>query len=379
MPKWTYESIVNSMNCPNCQKENDTNALFCSQCGYYFLASKPATPTDPTNLGNTPLTMPRRLGIRYLLTQELGSGGMGKVFLASDLVLTRNVAIKVLPELLTSNESYKQRFLRETRSVARLSHPNIIQVYDFGQEGNELYYVMEYLDGGSLLSVIEERQKFSVGEVSTLLRHMSSALDYSHSQGIIHRDLKPANIMYDKSYHPKIVDFGIAFTTDEARLTGSGNWLGTPGYMAPEQYSSINDPRSDQYSLGIILYQMLEGVPPFIGKTPAELIKKHLYDPPDPPKSMPSALIPVIMRALSKSVEERYTSCTTFADAFDAVIKMGESRIKEPSSKPRINVINVPTKAGTDSHVIAPKTKQGIPSPPTPSFKPPIKEELKKR
>ncbi|MBN1233012.1 MAG: protein kinase [Candidatus Coatesbacteria bacterium] len=350
--------------CPECGfEDNDENPKFCSKCGYSFNGK--ISVTVPPHKKQKDATFPRKLGSKYILKRELGAGGMGKVFLGEDMVLTRDVAIKILPDILTNNENYKQRFLRETRSVARLSHPNIIQVYDFGQEENQLFYVMEYLVGGSLYQKIEEKAKFTFEEVSSLLMQLSDALDYSHGQGIIHRDLKPANIMFDKTGHPKIVDFGIAFTQDDIRLTGSGTWLGTPGYMAPEQYESITDPRSDQYSLGVILYQILEGIPPFTGKTPAELIKQHLYDPPPPPKNIPPNLVPIVMKTLEKDPEKRFTSCKALYESFYMTIPFIGSNVgtvteenkpyfvqnfKTPSKS---NIVNIPT----------PSTPREIPTP----------------
>ncbi|MEB2288337.1 MAG: serine/threonine-protein kinase, partial [Anaerolineae bacterium] len=270
---------------------------------------------------------------QYELRELLGVGGMGAVYRAYQHSLQRTVAVKVLRPELTSDPGYIERFTREARTSAALEHPNIIPVFDYGMQQDISYLVMRLLTGGSLSERLAarastERPLPSLGEIADLLRQMSSALDYAHSQGVIHRDIKPSNVMFDNHGNAYLVDFGIAKLLEATAtgLTGAGAVVGTFGYMAPEQWRNAPlTPATDQYALGVLAYSLVTGRMPFEAPTPAGVMHKHLSEQPTPPRvhrdDAPDALTPVIERALAKDGADRFPACTAFAQAFDGAIR----------------------------------------------------------
>ncbi len=257
---------------------------------------------------------------RYEATGILGEGAMGTVYLAFDPRLKREVAIKtVKPEILRQDPGLKARFEREAKIVAALVHPAIVQIYDFGGD----YLVMELLKGRELRELLREGRQFTVGEISYLLGQLADGLDHAHAQGIIHRDLKPANLFIDDQNRPKITDFGIAKFKDEAMegLTAAGQVLGTPAYMSPEQVQGLTlDGRSDQFSLGVLVYQLLAGKSPFAADSVTAIINKIMNVPLPPLRSVnasvPAGLEPVLQKVLAKSPDARYPDCRAFAVGF---------------------------------------------------------------
>jgi eukaryotic-like serine/threonine-protein kinase len=225
---------------------------------------------------------------RYSIERELGRGGMATVYLATDLKLQRQVALKVLrPELGATLGN--ERFLREIAIAARLNHPHILALHDSGEAGSHLYYAMPYVEGESLRQRLEREGQLPVPEVLAIIRSVASGLTYAHQHGVIHRDIKPENILLAGNAssglpHPWIADFGIARALDLAgceRLTETGLALGTPAYMSPEQSAggSRLDGRSDVYALGCVAYEMLAGEPPFTGPTAQAIIAKRFSEP----------------------------------------------------------------------------------------------------
>ena len=257
---------------------------------------------------------------RYEATGVLGEGAMGTVYKAFDPRLKREVAIKtVKPEILRNDPGLQARFEREAKIVAALVHPAIVQIYDFGGD----YLVMELLKGRELRELLREGRQFTVGEISYLLGQLADALDHAHAQGVIHRDLKPANLFIDAENRPKITDFGIAKLKDEAMegLTAAGQVLGTPAYMSPEQVQGIAlDGRSDQFSLGVVVYQLLVGKSPFAADSVTAIINRIMNVPLPPLRSVnasvPANLEPVLQQVLAKKPEARFTDCRAFAAAF---------------------------------------------------------------
>src|SRR5215831_2656843 len=221
-----------------------------------------------------------RLG-QYVITARLGTGGMATVYRARQESMGRDVAIKVIRPDLTEEPDFVARFEREARTVAALSHPHILKVFDFGQHDELVYLVMELLSGGSLADLIREGP-LPINSITILLDQIASALDYAHRKGIVHRDLKPQNVLLDEANNAHLTDFGIAKILGEtAGLTQSGVAMGTPAYMSPEQWQGQPlDARADVYALGIMLFEMLTGVLPFRAETPATLMFKHLQEPP---------------------------------------------------------------------------------------------------
>ena len=263
------------------------------------------------------------VGDQYLIEAEIGRGGMAAVFRALDLRLHRHVAIKALPPELAFNNDVRTRFLREAQTAAQLSHPNIVPIYTVDERGGIVYFVMALVEGESLAARLARQPRLSIDAVRRILAEVADALDYAHACGVVHRDIKPDNILLDRATGRALVtDFGIArAAAGDARLTLTGVAVGTPAYMSPEQAMGERelDGRSDQYSLGVVGYQMLVGEPPFkASNTPAMLVK-HLSETPKPIRERrpdaPAQLASVIDRALSKKPEARWPSAGALRDA----------------------------------------------------------------
>lgn len=242
----------------------------------------------------------------------IGSGGMGKVFLAEHTMLKRKVAVKELSPHLLSNPELVERFRREGQALARLSHPNIVQVHDFFEENGKNYLVMEYVDGESLDQLIKKKEINSTEKLKDYAIQICRGLEYAHSKSIIHRDLKPHNILVSKEGVIKIADFGLARLLDATIYTLPGTIIGSPLYMSPEQAEGKEaDFRSDIYSFGIILYEMATGYCPFRGNS-SEVIAQHLTKKPDSPRKfnskIPQKLEKVILKSIEKKPEQRFTS-----------------------------------------------------------------------
>ena len=250
---------------------------------------------------------------KYEVMRMLGSGGMGAVFLAHDRMLDRDVAVKMLSELFSRDANLVQRFQSEARAVARLNHPNIVQVYEFGPAGKRFFIAMEYIDGRSLAADLEVQGKFSESQTLAIARHACRALGAAHAAGIIHRDVKPDNLMRTSRGDFKLVDLGLSkVVDDEMSKTGTGVAMGTPHYISPEQIRGDppTDGLTDIYSLGAALYQLATGRIPFEGTTGPHVMSRHLHDPlPDPRLHVPE-LSPAfslgVSRMMSKDARDRY-------------------------------------------------------------------------
>ncbi len=278
---------------------------------------------------------------RYRLERELGRGGMGTVYLATDLVRHQLVAVKALPETMARDAKLMARFRREVASAVRLEHPNIVRVHDTGQ-GRAHYYIMRYIDGRNLHQELTRRCLFTLAESLPILRQIAAALDYAHAQGVIHRDVKPENILIDKDGTAFLTDFGVAHIIAGTRYTTG--FLGTPEYAAPETFrpKSITG-AADQYSLAIIAYEMLTGTTPFRHDNmhPMAVAIKHLQTSPPDPRTFQPGLSPQIagalLTALAKQPAQRFASCDAFVQALGA--KAGHpARTPAPAPKPQIAV-----------------------------------------
>ena len=261
---------------------------------------------------------------RYEIREELGQGGMATVYRAYDPMFEREVALKILKRESLNDPQVRERFERETKIIARLEHAAIVPVYDVGRDRDQLFFVMRYMTGGSLIERIQSGT-LSLAEIGHILQRLAAALDYAHSKGIIHRDLKPGNILFDESDNAYISDFGIAkFTQGTARLTSSGI-IGTPTHMSPEQAKGDPvDARSDIYSLGVILFEMLSGKTPFEATTPLGMAYKHATEPAPHIReinpNLPAGVEAIIEKVLAKEREKRYASAAELADAFIATL-----------------------------------------------------------
>jgi len=264
----------------------------------------------------------RSLAARYTIERELGSGTMATVFLGRDVKHKRQVAVKILkPELTASLGA--ERFLREIETTANLRHPHILPLYDSGEVRGALYYVMPFVEGESLRERLKRDGQLPLDDAIRIAREVAGALSYAHARGIVHRDIKPENILLE-SGHAVVADFGIARAVREAgteSLTGAGISLGTPTYMSPEQATGERevDGRSDLYSLGCVLYEMLGGQPPFTGPTTPSIIKQHMVAEPRPIANLrpgvPAPVCVALERALAKNPDDRFSLVSQFGDA----------------------------------------------------------------
>lgn len=261
---------------------------------------------------------------KYEAKRELGRGGMGVIYEAIQTALHRSVAIKVLHSQFTGDSTFLKRFQREARAMARLDHENIIRVFDVSEDRGSHYIVMEFFPGKDLKQLILEMGKFSVQQALAIGYQVADALSYAHAQGIVHRDIKPGNIMVDRRGRVKIADFGIAAATDEISVTATGNIIGTPEYMSPEQARGEHlDGRSDLYSVGMVLYEMLSGKTVFDGISRMAIVGKLLYDQEEftlslPPET-PSAVQELIRTLLRKKPQDRVLDAAALASRIQAL------------------------------------------------------------
>jgi len=253
------------------------------------------------------------LSAEYEIIEELGRGGMALVYRARDRQLEREVAIKVLPFSLAFDAEFVERFQREARTAAQLEHPNIISIYRVGRSGRVIYFVMKFLRGGSLSTVLQERKRLTPPEIRRLLLEAGGALGYAAQRGIVHRDIKPDNIMFDEFGQCLLTDFGIAKAASGQKLTGTGMSIGTPHYMSPEQARAQSiDGRSDIYSLGVVAYQCLTGTVPYDGEDSFSIGYKHITEPIPTPSLITAderRIFEVIKRMLMKDPADRFQSC----------------------------------------------------------------------
>ncbi|MCY0989409.1 serine/threonine-protein kinase [Nannocystis sp. ILAH1] len=265
------------------------------------------------------------LGREYAIERELGRGGMGVVLLARDLRLERSVAIKVLPRERAADAAHRQRFLREAKTAAKLSHPNIVPILHADEAGALAYFTMTYVDGETLAERVQSRGRPAAREVVRLLREVAWALAYAHARGVVHRDIKPENILVERATGRVLVtDFGIAFEAQASRLTGDDQMVGTATYMSPEQILGRElDGRSDLYSLGVVGYWLLAGQHPFEGAATPAVLVKHATEPAPPLRTLapevPADLAAVIDRCLAKEPDARWSSAEALAEALAGV------------------------------------------------------------
>jgi serine/threonine protein kinase len=262
---------------------------------------------------------------RYHILEQLGEGGMATVYKAYDTRLERDVAVKIIrraafpPEQL---ERTLKRFDREAKALAKLSHPNIVGVIDYGEYEDSPYLVMEYLPSGTLQQHLGKPIPWQ--EAARLLLPVARAVQYAHTLGIVHRDIKPSNILITHSGEPMLSDFGIAkiLENEEAtNLTGTGFGIGTPAYMAPEQWSGKVSPQSDQYSLGVVFYEMVTGRKPYVADTPSAIMLKQASEPLPRPKSLvpglPDSIEKILLKALARDPKDRYPDMAGLIDSLE--------------------------------------------------------------
>ncbi|PYO89027.1 MAG: hypothetical protein DMD58_10510 [Gemmatimonadetes bacterium] len=313
------------MYCSRCGTQNKDTAKFCDSCGLDLTAMTPTgVRTEAQDI--TEIDMVRQeLNEEYEIIEELGRGGMAIVFKAKEKQLDREVAIKVLPFSLAFDKEFVERFQREARTSARLEHPNIIPIYRVGKSGRIIYFVMKFLRGKPLSSVLTARGSLPPAEIKKILAEVGRALAYAHKKEIVHRDIKPDNIMFDEHGHAVVTDFGIAKAASGGKLTGTGMSIGTPHYMSPEQAKAQPlDGRSDLYSLGVVAYQCLTGGVPFDGEDSFSIGYKHIMEEiPTPPLDNleKRQLFEIVRKMMAKTPAQRFQN----ADELVNVLESGRS------------------------------------------------------
>ncbi|RJE90553.1 Stk1 family PASTA domain-containing Ser/Thr kinase [Paenibacillus sp. 1011MAR3C5] len=275
------------------------------------------------------------LGGRYEILTRIGGGGMALVYKAHDVLLNRNVAVKVLRQQFVNDEEFIRRFRREAQSAAALSHPNVVSIYDVGQEEDTHYIVMEYVEGSNLNEIIQERAPLQAEEAVRVAVQICDALDHAHQNHIIHRDIKPHNILIGNNGRVKVTDFGIARAVTSTTITQTGSVVGSVHYFSPEHAKGINTgEKSDLYSLGIVLYQMLTGKLPFLGESPISVALKHLQETFEDPREVnphiPQSVENVILKAMRKNPSERYNSAHEMLLDLDTCLR--PDRLNEPKA-----------------------------------------------
>jgi serine/threonine protein kinase/Tfp pilus assembly protein PilF len=310
------------MKCPKCRFENTKDTLYCGQCGTRL----PASEGDPLSVTKTIETPIRELAVgtvfagRYQIIEDLGKGGMGRVYKALDTEIGERVALKVLKPEIAADDQTIERFRNELKTARQISHKNVCRMYHLGREQGTHYITMEYVSGEDLKSTVMRVGQLSVGKTISIIAQVCAGLAEAHRQGIVHRDLKPQNIMIDKAGNAKIMDFGIARSVKGKGITADGVMIGTPEYMSPEQVDGQQaDARADIYALGIILFELLTGRLPFEGDTPFSVAYKQKNEaPPDARKvnpQIPEDLDRLILKCLEKDKTKRYQDAEeVFAD-----------------------------------------------------------------
>lgn len=287
----------------------------------------PSTPALAPSIG--PDLTGQNIG-PYRILEKCGQGGMAEVYKGYHPLIDRYVAIKVLRPSFAGDEEFRARFQREATAVAAMRHPNVVQLYDFGELGDRFYMVMEFVEGGSLRERLQrflaEETEMSLSDVVTIVRGVAAALDYGHRRGIVHRDVKPANILFTREGDPVLTDFGVARLLQGNPVTVAGMSVGTPDYMSPEQgLGQPATPHSDVYSLGVVLYEMLVGRRPFTADTPFGVIVQHIQANFPSPRledpAFPEALERILQRALAKEAGDRYATAGELAQDLQAAVE----------------------------------------------------------
>jgi serine/threonine protein kinase/Tfp pilus assembly protein PilF len=303
------------IKCPKCQSNNPDTQQYCGECGTHLVSLEeiPASPTKTLEIPTEELTTGSTFAGRYQIIEELGKGGMGNVYKVLDKEVNAKIALKLINPEIAADKKTIERFRNELKTARDISHKNICRMYDLNKEEGSYYITMEYVEGQDLKSLIRQTGQLAIPTTISIAKQVCEGLSEAHKLGTVHRDLKPSNIMIDKEGNSRIMDFGIARSLSAKGITGAGVMIGTPEYMSPEQAEVKEvDQRSDIYSLGVILYEMVTGRVPFEGETPLGIAMKHKSEMPKNPREInaqiPEELSRVILRCMEKDKENRYQS-----------------------------------------------------------------------
>jgi eukaryotic-like serine/threonine-protein kinase len=307
------------VECVRCHTPVPQDSRYCSSCGADV--SGGGAPPSTSSVELLQQRLQRLVEGKYRVERLLGKGGMGAVFLAHDLTLEREVAIKVLPPDVAQDDQIVRRFQQEAKTAAKLDHPNIIPIYRVESEGGLNYFVMKYVSGTSLEDLLDRKEPLPVSEIQRILWEAARALGHAHQRHVVHRDVKPANIMFDHDGRAMLTDFGISKALQAATgFTATGMIIGTPHYMAPEQAKGLAvDGRADQYSLGVVGYRMITGELPFAGDSVHTILYKHIFE--EAPRAAarradaPEFLSAALSRAMAKEPDHRFPTMEEFATA----------------------------------------------------------------
>ena len=307
------------MKCPKCQSDNPPDSSFCRKCATPLPSAVELGLTQTKTMIMPPTELERgtTFAERYEVIEELGKGGMGKVYKVFDKKIKEVVALKLIRPEISTDEKTIERFNNELRLARKISHRHVCRMYDLGEEGASHFITMEYVPGEDLKRFIKRSEQLTVGKAVSIAKQICEGLAEAHHLGVVHRDLKPQNIMIDSEGNTRIMDFGIARFLEGEGVTTQGVLIGTPDYMSPEQAEMEGvDQRSDIYSLGVILFEMVTGRVPFEGKTPLSIAMKHKSEPPPDPRNLNAqvthGLSHVILKCLEKEKLNRYQSAEEF-------------------------------------------------------------------
>ena len=365
------------VECFRCHTPIPENSRFCLSCGADVSGGDGPTSTSSVDVVRERLR--RVIEGEYRIERLLGKGGMGAVFLAHDLTLEREVAIKVLPPDVAQDDQVVRRFAQEAKTAAKLDHPNIIPIYRVESEGGLNYFVMKYISGTSLEDLLDTKEPLAVPEIQRILWEAACALGHAHQRGVVHRDVKPANIMFDHDGRVMLTDFGISKALQAATgFTATGMIIGTPHYMAPEQGKGASvDGRADQYSLGVVGYRMITNELPFSGDSVHTIIYKHIYE--EPPLAsvkrpgIPAALTVAISRALAKDPDQRFPTMEDFATAVWPEQPVASPARAKGAGRPRPRAAaDAPTEITAAPTTPLPGVKSRRPAPPARRSRAPI-------